>query len=180
MLFTIAAGLVMLALLDRSLRASSLECLKLRTRFRLFSLRDRLRSAAIAGEIPYSELFDYLDTTFTLTIDCLDRINVWEGTALIIYYRNDQELRAAHKWANIEFDRKENRKFSQFYKEYGTEIADFLRARHASIRTGFRVLKAIDVAFSSIARFRSEIVDIFGRAPETSTLKRAHAHARGA
>jgi len=60
------AGIVLLGLLDRAIRLGRIELLIIRTRHKIFALRDLLRDSAIWGEVdPNTFEFDLLDGALT-------------------------------------------------------------------------------------------------------------------
>jgi len=120
----------MLGFLDQALRRGRLDKLKLRTRFELFAFRDELRLALIKGEANPSRWFDYLDTTLTKSIDCLDDINLWESLALIAVYSKNTAIKAAIEKQHAALSDPANHRLVELQSQYTACLASFLTERH--------------------------------------------------
>lgn len=167
MLYVLASMLIMLTLIDRSLRIGRLETLRLETRFKLFALRDKLRHAAICGDVPYNRWFAYLDTSLTKSIDVLPQISVWEALALVYSYRNNKSLLKAQLELLAALAQEENRQLAEVYKEYLVCLTTLLVKRHRA--AGYTAM-ALARVVGGVTNLKGRLAAIFTIAPETSTL----------
>lgn len=181
MLYLILTTLIMLALLDRTLRGGRVRLLKLDLEFKLFALRDELRNDAIAGEISYNNWFDYMDTTLTRTIGATEKVNPWLAVGLLYIHREDSDLFCAYEQLREALRRPENHRIEEIYLKFIECVGDFLKARYriswplaAIIFALFRRQK--HVQHESVEQEEQELAPIFSIAPETSTL-REYSHA---
>jgi len=173
MLFLILTILLMSALLDRSLRTGRLDLLKLRLRFDLFALRDELRRAAILGEAPLNQWFEYLDTTITKTIDNIESLNFWEISTLMVAHGSDKSILKAYDRLVSELQRQENWKLAEIYSNFINLNVKFLVRRHRGPVVTFTALAKIVVRADNLIDRCSDLVRrVLASAPETSTLLR--------
>lgn len=173
MLFLILTVSIMLALLDRSLRTGRLDLLKLRLRFDLFALRDELRAAAITGEAPLNQWFEYLDTTLTKSIDNIESLNLWEAMALLIAHGRDASIQRAYDRLLAALRQPENRKLAEIHGKLVSVHGQFLASRHRGPMVTIVGLAKLAVSTDRlIDRCRDRIERILASAPETSTLLR--------
>lgn len=173
MLYVLISVLIMLALLDRSLRRGRIELLLIEMRFKLFALRDELRRGVIEERMPDNNWFEYLDTSITRAIDLLPTITIWEAVALIVRYRDDEDIRAAHYTLIKEFSTDDNKPFAPVYANFVMCLTEILFRRHIGIRFGISaVIKGIGRA-RGFKRWAGEIITL---APETSTYYQYASH----
>ncbi len=167
MLYVLVSVLIMTALLDKALRRGRIELLLLEMRFKLFALRDELREGVISGTTPENNWFEYLDTSITKAIDLLPTITVWEALALVLRYRNDEEVQRAQMTLFEALSREENKKLAEIYGEFVVCIVEVLFRRHIGIRYGMTAAAKIVVSAKEFKKKAAQIVTV---APETSTL----------
>jgi hypothetical protein len=160
----------MLALLDRVTRRARLAHAKTETRYALYALRDSLRNGAARAVLPYNNLFDYHDTSFTCTIDRLDEVSLWNAISLMRRYEHDKEIHDAYSRFKQEMRKKDNRVFANYHKAYGEELSSFLLQRHIALATCFRGMHHLAQQWERLQKKRQEILWAFRSAPETSTL----------
>jgi len=129
MLFIIIGSIVLLALLDRTIRGGRIRLAELDFKFGLFEIRDVLRDAAIDAEIPYSPWFDYMDTTLTRTIDSLKAVNPWMAVGYALTHRNNPAAQNGQRELQEVLRRAENKKLARVYAMYTECIGKFLKAR---------------------------------------------------
>ena len=172
MLIAVLGLVIMLALLDRSTRIAKLELLKFETKMRLFSLRDQLRMAAINQEVPCNSVFEYLDTTITASMNSLNEINLWGGLALLYTYGKDQSLLETERRLFERIMEKENAPFLRFYFEHLACLVLFIWERHSAFENAYRTARAVGIVLKWLHKLRVESIQIFYRAPKTSTVFR--------
>ncbi len=171
MLYFLISMLIMLALLDRSLRIARLESLRLDVRFKLFALRDELRSAAVSGDVPKNRWFDYLDTSITKSIDVLPHLNVWEALALMYSYANDESVLDAQLELGKALEQEENQGLKKIYGMYLRYMVDLLVDRH---KTSGSVVMGLAQMMGRVLNLTQKLAAILTSAPETSTLLKYH------
>lgn len=167
MLFVLISILIMVALFDRATRLSRMDLLLLEKRFKLFALRDELRQGVIDGTMPNNKWFDYLDTSLTKAIDLLPTITVWQTLALLVRYKDDEEIMGAHATLLEAFSEEENRQLAPVYGKFVVYIAELLYRRHIGIRYGMTALVKV---VRGARGFRKKAAEIITVAPETSTF----------
>ena len=118
----------MLALLDRSWRLSRIETAKLEAEYKIYALRDKLRMAAIEGELPFDKWFRFMDTSFSRMILRLDCVNLWEALAIYWSHKGDRQIDAA--WQDFMKARKNNAKLEEIANEYDLTLLRLLTKRH--------------------------------------------------
>jgi hypothetical protein len=174
MLIAVFVFFTMLALLDRYTRQSRVDHLVLETRYKLFRLRDFLRSSAISGDIDAeSWLFDFLDTSLTRSAAWLPNLSVYE--LLGDFARNDK-TEAARLVAVLrqELDKPENHRFLAVFKGYDTCLREFLKKRHRAITISGGLVFSICEGFGSTCnrrQIKEHASDVLATDPDTSTLK---------
>jgi hypothetical protein len=175
MLYLILSTLIMVALLDRALRGGRNRLLKLDLEFQLFALRDELRNSASAGEIPYNNWFDYMDTTLTRAIGFIDKFNPWLAVGLVRLYKNDLSLRVAYEQLRQALRQPENRRIARVYDSYLNSVGQFLKSRYPIswplAALVFMMLCDEKHEHSSIEKEEQQLAPIFSIAPESSTLR---------
>lgn len=173
MLFIILGSLVLLVLLDRTVRGGRVRLAELDLRFGLFEIRDVLRDAAINEEISYSKWFDYMDTTLTRTLDTVEAVNPWMAAGYAFTHRNDPNVQEGLKELQEALRRPENRKIARVHAMYTECVVKFLKRR-------FPVswpLAAITFALltknqrcDSVQQEERELAPVFSVSPATSTF----------
>lgn len=176
MLYLILTTFIMLALLDRTMRGGRVRLLRLDLEFKLFALRDELRNHLIREEIPYSNWFDYMDTTLTRTIGRMDKVNPWLAVGLLCIHRNDTELFCAYEKLRDALRHPENRKIERVYDSYTNAVGEFLKRRYPISWPAAAIAFALirrqkQPEHQSIEQEERELTPIFSIAPETSTLR---------
>jgi hypothetical protein len=173
MLYLLLIGIVMLALLDRTVRNGRLRVLKLETKYKLFALRDELRRAAMRGEIPDNNWLEYMDTTLTMTIERLDAVSLWAVLVMMFRHRKDEplflDLQTKMKAA---FALEENKKTAEIHLRYRECLSRFLRARHPIASAVEHTVEGLLTQLEAASRREKAIAQTFAAAPETSTLMR--------
>jgi len=173
MLYLMLIGIVMLASLDRAVRNGRLRVLKLETKYKFFALRDELRNAAIAGEIPDNNWLEYMDTTLTITIERLDTVSLWAALVMMFRYKKEEAIiRKLQGRMKEAFTLEENKKTAQIYKEYRNCLSKFLRARHPVASAIETTVERLLTTLETANRREKAITETFAAAPETSTLVR--------
>lgn len=167
MLYFLIAIVVLVGLCDMASRQSRTEFLLLNFRFRLFEIRDELRTSAITDEVEVNNWFDYLDTTLTKAIDQLPHLTVWQALILFVHYKDDEDINEARNELMKALNQEGNEKFAELYEEYMTTIGSFIFTRHRSMRLSF---KAFAKVTNSLINLKSGIAKVLSAAPETSTL----------
>lgn len=176
MLYIILSSLILLALLDLIVRGGRVRLLKLDIKFQLFALRDELRNAAIAGEVPYNNLFDYMDTTLTRTIESLDDVNPWYAVGYLWHHKNDPTFRQAQGKLKEAFRRSENKNIADVYNKYIQELFQFLKRRHplslpvAAIVFAMLYPETKSTLHDSIEQEEQNLAPVFSITPQTSTF----------
>jgi hypothetical protein len=175
MLVAVIASLAMIAVIERYTRGSHLELAQLRTRYRLFALRDRLRREAFAGAIPCDDWFKYMDTTLTRTIDSLSDVNVWKALAYFAVYGRMDDAEEAQ--AALQKAVSRNDAFRRIYDDYKRLLWELVEERHVLVRNLprylyalARLLRMFDGSFSLLRRSKEHALDGLITAPSTSTL----------
>lgn len=167
MLYFLISMLIMAALFDRATRRGRIELVLLDARFKLFALRDKLRNAAIAGEVPENKWFEYLDTTITKSIDNLSGLTVWEVGGLFAAYRHDESVLRAQSALFKALAQEENHDLGLIYGELVYRIGEVLFLRHLCTRY---MMYAVVFAASRTQGLKKKFAQIVTVAPETSTL----------
>ena len=175
MLFVVLGCLALLALLDRTVRAGRVRLAELDFRFGLFEIRDVSRDAAINEEIPYSNLFDYMDTTLTRTLDSVEVINPWMALGYSFIHRNDPGVKAGRREFKKTLQRHENRKIARVYALYTECMGKFLKARYPiSLPLAAMIFALFDWEqesdMDSVEEEERKLIPFFSFSPETSTF----------
>lgn len=167
MLIFLISTLILLALLDKALRVGRLETVLLKTRFKLFALRDELRETAIKGETEENQWFEYLDTTITKAIDELASVSLWEAFVLILMNRHNKTIAEAQIKLFEALAQEENQKLAEIYRKFVWCLGTFLFDRHLAVRlTVFAGLYTLE----SVKKERDRLVKTITTSPQTSTL----------
>jgi hypothetical protein len=173
MLFVILGCLVLLALLDRTVRGGRIRLAELDFRFGLFEIRDVLRDAAINEEISYSKWFDYMDTTLTRTLDSVDAVNPWMAAGYAFTHRNDPAVKDGLRELHEALRRPENKKIARVYAMYTECLGRFLEARFpASWPLAAIIFARItkERNSDSVQEEERQLAPVFSVSPETSTF----------
>jgi hypothetical protein len=172
MLIAVIAFFTMLALLDRYTRLGRIEQLALDTRYKLFSLRDILRSSAISGDVdPNCWLFDYLDTSLTRAAEWLPNLTAFEVIGDMISM-DRVEARRRIEMLQAELAKPENHRFQAIFMGYQGCLRSFLSGRHLAASFLGRRLVSLVGKLSSCTNHDVEQRKIQAVAadPDTSTL----------
>lgn len=165
MLIFLASLIIIIGYLDYSARKSRVDAVLVKSRFRLFAARDRLRSLAIDEKIAHDKWFDYFDTTLTKMIDLLPTLTVWQIILMIIHYRNDI---LSEKWhAELDGFLSQNEEYRAIFREYAHAVGDCLLGRHWVLAFGVMTVGKIAMNMSQVKRDAAALV---ATAPETSTF----------
>lgn len=141
MLFALASVLIALVIIDRSTRVARLDLLVLSIRHRLFSLRDRLRQAAIQGNVKSgSWLFDYLDTSLTRSAHHLRDLSLFELAYLGAKADDQENFRALRRSLHIQLNQQENSHFRSVFEDFQGCLLQFLKERHRTLFYAVRVV----------------------------------------
>jgi hypothetical protein len=167
MLYFLISMLIMAALFDRATRRGRIDLVLLDTRFKLFALRDKLRNAAIAGEVPENKWFEYLDTTITKSIDMLPGLTVWEVAGLFAAYRQDESVLRAQTALFQALGQDENKHLAHIYAELVVRIGEVLFLRHLGTRY---LMSGVVFVARRAQGLKKKFAQIVTVAPETSTL----------
>jgi hypothetical protein len=173
MLFVILGCLVLLALLDRTVRGGRIRLAELDLRFGLFEIRDVLRDAAINEEISYSKWFDYMDTTLTRTLDSVEAVNPWMAVGYTLIHRNDPAVKDGLQELKEVLRRPENRKIARVYAMYTECISKYLKARFPVSWPLAAIIFAItdrEESSDSVQEEERKLAPVFSVSPETSTF----------
>jgi hypothetical protein len=173
MLFIILGSLVLLALLDRTVRGGRIRLAELDFRFGLFEIRDVLRDAAINEEISYSKWFDYMDTTLTRTLDAVQAVNPWMAAGYGLIHRNDRDVKVGLRELEEALARPENKKIARVYAMYTECLNRYLKARFpVSLPLAAMVSVIIDrdQRGHSVQEEERKLAPVFSVSPETSTF----------
>lgn len=173
MLFVILGCLVLLALLDRTVRGGRIRLAELDFRFGLFEIRDVLRDAAIDEEISYSKWFDYMDTTLTRTLDAVEAVNPWMAVGYAFTHRNDPAVKQGRRELEEALRRPENKKIARVYAMYTECISKFLKARFPASWPLAAIIFAItdrQQRSDSVQEEERKLAPVFSFSPETSTF----------
>ena len=165
----IITGIALIIMLENCVRYEKLQLLKMRTRFSLFELRDRLRAAARSGEVHYGDAFNYLDTTLSLTIEKIDQITVLRGMVTYWYYKKDARFQLGCQWVERAFGAKNNAQLTTFLNAFHETLGNYLLDRHLFSTACDRVIShAIESVKSKI---KDDLIETYGCGPETSTAQ---------
>lgn len=173
MLFVIVGCLVLLALLDRTVRGGRIRLAEMDFRFGLFHIRDVLRDAAINEEISYSKWFDYMDTTLTRTLDSIDAVNPWMAVGYAFTHRNDLAVKDGLRDLQEALRQPENRKIARVYAMYTECLSSFLKARFPASWPLAAITFAIitkERNSDSVQEEERKLAPVFSVSPETSTF----------
>ena len=140
-------------------------------RFRLYSLRDHLREAAMNEEFKSNNwVFQYLDSSIAKSIDILPTISVWRAIVLLSFARRSEKQKICFESLMRELEKEENAALLKFYLHYMAELGLFITRRHDTIYFAlFSVFKITNGTkwLKSKLRLIKEVLSV---APETSTL----------
>lgn len=172
MLFLLLSVILMVFLLDR-LHSLRIADKALRHQYRLYSVRDALREAAMNGDVnPRSWVFQYLDSSIAKTIDHLPEVSLWQALALWLAYRHDTEIMEAEKQLARELQKPGNEFFREIHIFYQAMVISYLMDRHIIFRMFVANLLLLRRGVQAAARVQT-------KAPSTSTLME-YASLRGA
>jgi hypothetical protein len=174
----IAFCTVMLILLEGA-RREGRSALTLEYRYRLFALRDTLRTYAIEQpDLATNWVFMYLDSTITKLVSQLPSLSLWSTLALMLTYNHDVQFKRHRDHLEREYRKPKNQKFKQVEVELMATVGCYLGARHTGARVAFETLRACgrSVFFMrtlavEINKKRKESLAVAIEAPETSTLR---------
>jgi hypothetical protein len=142
MLLVLICFFTMLAMLDWAVRLGRVELLILRTRHKLFELRDLLRDAAIWGDVnPNTLVFDYLDSSLTWRAASLKDVTVYH-IAGVLLSRSDDERQLTRRDLQtvfVELNKPENSRLKKIYEAYQDHVDEFIHARHRFSLTLFNL-----------------------------------------
>lgn len=165
MLYIVIGCVVLLAFIDRVVRKGRIERLEMTAAFQLYALRDRLRAAAIDGNTPVNNWFNYLDTSLSRTAGNIERVSIWTYYWYVVACKDiDPQVRQASHLRNLVFTRGEYRVMAEIFKEYEATIMGTLCARHHFLM--FRHRRELKRATRPARR----AVKKFSSIPVTSTL----------
>jgi hypothetical protein len=141
------------------------------TKFKLFVLRDELRTLAIAKQIcPKDRLFKYIDSSLSKSICHISLINLWQMLILYISNRRRQEYKVISNELFDELILPKNKIYQQFYEKFGRILFDHLKGQHYIIRFALismiNSIHLVGVFISVINR----IVKLYPTFKESSTL----------
>ena len=173
MLFVILGSLVLLALLDRTVRGGRIRLAELDLRFGLFEIRDVLRDAAIDEEISYSKWFDYMDTTLTRTLDRVEAVNPWMAAGFALTHRNDPAVKDGLHELKEALQRPENKKIARVYAMYTEFLMKFLKVRFPISWPLVAITFAMfikDRNSDSVQEEERKLAPVFSVSPATSTF----------
>jgi hypothetical protein len=161
--------LVLLAMYS-DLRAERRRTFLTERRYKLYALRDELRTRAVSHpEFGKGWLFEYLDSTIAKAIVLLPYFSVWRLAFIDVSHH--EQLKQLNEKLEIERARPYNRGLESIVQEFANQINKFLFHRHWLLS---KIAKAIS-ATSSLVRVRliawkQRSVATALVAPETSTL----------
>lgn len=175
MLVVIISCIVLLALLDKTVRGGRIRLAELDFRFGLFHIRDVLRDAAINEEISYSKWFDYMDTTLTRTLDAVEAVNPWMASGYAFTHRNDPAVQEGLKELQEAFRRPENKKIARVYAMYTECVSKFLKARFPVSWPVVAIIFAMatkdkEQNHNSVQEEERKLAPVFSVSPATSTF----------
>jgi hypothetical protein len=140
-------------------------------RYRLYEIRDYLRTAAMRGEVDSRHwVFQYLDSTIAKTIVNLPRLNIWQSLVGVWAYRNDEQMQRRARHLELELSKPQNAFYERAYTLYFAELMLFLFDRHISLRAVLRSVAATLALSEQFKRTAKRAVKVQTESPEASTL----------
>lgn len=132
MLFFWCSSLFLLTAFDRAMRQGRVDLLVLKTRRKLFHLRNTLRWEAINGRADINSwLFDYLDTSLTRSASSLPNFTVYTHLGNVLASRKNRFDRHQTYTVLCEALRlPANEVYRCVYEDYQHCLATFLAGRH--------------------------------------------------
>lgn len=163
-IFLILAALEYLFFLRRS-------NIVLQHQFRLYALRDELRSTVMRGEVKASNwVFQYLDSSLAKTIDSLPFISIWRVGSMVVFSPDEPKLKLRLNHLFGELRKPENELLARIYLHYLAEVGFFLSKRHGA----FQIMVSSVFGVLNSRKWLKEkfraAKEILTAAPETSTL----------
>lgn len=139
--------------------------------FRLYAVRDKLRDAAMAGQVnPRNWVFQYLDSSITKTIDVLPRLNCWSIILVVLWHWGDKSIVVRQAHLKRELKKSSNAALAAIHLDYMSEIGYFIVNRHTTFRFPLiQVFRAVK-AGQWIGGHARRVKELLTEAPETSTL----------
>lgn len=167
--------IVMLVMLEGA-RRDARSALALEYRYKLFELRDELRSHVIRNpELARNWVFLYLDSTITKFVTLLPRLSLWHMLALLFTHRNDHRFKVHRMHLEREYDKVQNAKFKQIEVKLMATVGQYIAKKHACLTIQFELMRKISLpvvrgCIVVARRIRKDSLEVAVEAPETSTL----------
>jgi hypothetical protein len=109
--------------------------------YRLYELRDHLRSLSIRGEVSSQNwVFQYLDSIISTTILNINKYSFWQVFAVALTYRHDERYLRFKNQLERELSKPSNSSLSKVNQIFIGQMILYLIARHAFIRLVIRYL----------------------------------------
>ncbi len=141
-------------------------------RYRLFEMRDRLRSIAARDRVvERSWVFAYLDSTTAKAISTLPKFSVWRLLALACVYHNDKSYQALSANLEREMAKPQFGELKKYENELANALLAFLIERHRTLHVSIELIdRVISPARGAVEDMRKLSLDIAIKSPEMSTL----------
>jgi hypothetical protein len=154
MLIAVLACIIMLGMLDRAVRIGRVELLILRTRHKIFALRDLLRNSAIWGEIdPNRYPFDLIDQSLTKAAAGLKPLTFSDafgfGLSQLVFNPNlDDPFYAPYFEFKRTIEKPEHHRLRAIADAYSKCIDEFIEERN---RLGYTIASTIHHLIANVA-----------------------------
>ena len=133
MLVAIVCSIIMLSMLDRTLRIGRLELLMLQTKHKLLALRDSLYDAAVSGYVATTDpLFEFFDGMLRATAEDLPGRHLPAFVAFVLIADLDG-CRDNYKELTAHLARPENSRFQSIMTGFYRCVGEFTIQRHRII-----------------------------------------------
>lgn len=145
--------------------------------FKLYKLRDELRTLAIDGKIDSKYwMFNYIDTSISKTISVMDNMNLF--FLFLVAKKNNKNNKIESFKSAVTVELQKNSCLNDIYIQYGNLNVDFLIKKHYWLMFSMKCVYTILLSLKFIKSIHNKIVDnalSLRVYPETSTsLKFAH------